>query len=76
MAAIGRTHARSASVRRDVLHKATTTLAQTYTTIVVEDLNVAGMTARKRGLGARGRGFNRAILDTGWPGASRDGTAR
>ena len=64
-AAIGRTHARAANVRRDVLHKATTTLAQTYDTVVVEDLNVAGMTSKKSGLGARGRGFNRAILDTG-----------
>ncbi|HUG85990.1 MAG TPA: RNA-guided endonuclease TnpB family protein, partial [Euzebya sp.] len=60
----GRTHARAANVRRDVLHKVTTTLAQQYAVVVVEDLNVAGMTTRKRGW-ARGRGFNRAILDTG-----------
>ena len=65
MAAIGRLHARAANVRRDALHRATTTLAQTYATVVVEDLNVAGMTSKKVGLGARGRGFNRAILDTG-----------
>ena len=63
LAAIGRTHARTAHVRRDALHKATTTLAQSYDVVVVEDLNVAGMLARKHGLGARGRGFNRAIAD-------------
>ena len=63
--AIGRTHARVANVRRDALHKATTALAQQHATVVVEDLNVAGMTRRKVGLGARGRGFNRAILDSG-----------
>ncbi|CAN5445227.1 IS607 family element RNA-guided endonuclease TnpB [soil metagenome] len=65
MTAIGRTHARAADVRRDVLHKVTTTLAQTYPTVVIEDLGVAGMSRRKTGLGARGRGFNRAILDAG-----------
>ncbi|CAN5520724.1 IS607 family element RNA-guided endonuclease TnpB [soil metagenome] len=65
MTAIGSTHARAADVRRDALHKATTRLAQHYATIVVEDLNVAGMSRRKRGSGARGRGFNRAILDAG-----------
>ncbi|CAN5352889.1 hypothetical protein BH23ACT9_BH23ACT9_23840 [soil metagenome] len=63
--AIGRTHARAANVRRDSLHKATTMLAQTYDTIVVEDLNVAGMSARKPGAGKGGRGFNRAMLDAG-----------
>lgn len=35
-------------------------------TVVVEDLNVTGMTAKKRGAGARGRGFNRAIADQGF----------
>ena len=60
---IGRTHARAGNVRRDALHKATTHLAQAADTIVVEDLNVAGMGRRKIGLGARGRGFNRAAAD-------------
>lgn len=35
-------------------------------TVMLEDLNVAGMAAKKRGLGARGRGFNRAITDQGF----------
>lgn len=52
------------NVRRDIIHKATTRLAQQYVVVVEEDLNVAGMAAKKIGLGARGRGFNRAIADT------------
>lgn len=35
-------------------------------TVVVEDLNVAGMTAKKKGFGGRGRGFNRAVADQGF----------
>ncbi|MGI9015878.1 MAG: IS607 family element RNA-guided endonuclease TnpB, partial [Euzebya sp.] len=65
MQMLGRAHARAADVRRDTLHKATTMLAQTYPTVVVEDLNVAGMSRRKPGAGKGGRGFNRAILDVG-----------
>lgn len=61
--AIGRTHARVGNVRRDALHKATTHLAKSADAIVVEDLNVDGMRRRKVGLGARGRGFNRAVAD-------------
>lgn len=63
MRRIGRVHARAANIRRDVLAKATTRLAQGCDTLVVEDLGVAGMARRKRGLGARGRGFNRAVAD-------------
>ncbi|MEB3071938.1 IS607 family element RNA-guided endonuclease TnpB [[Mycobacterium] vasticus] len=57
---IGRTHAHVAAVRRDVLHKATTTLAQQHQVIVVETLNASGM--RTKG-GARKRGLNRALAD-------------
>jgi putative transposase len=59
-ARIGRTHHRAAAVRRDVLHKATTALAQQHHVIVVETLNCAGM--RSKG-GARKRGLNRALAD-------------
>jgi putative transposase len=65
-----------AHLRADALHKVTTRLATTYGTVVVEDLNVAGMTARPaprpdpdrpgRHLrnGARAKaGLNRAVLD-------------
>ncbi|MDV3307166.1 transposase, partial [Mycobacterium avium subsp. hominissuis] len=54
------THAHAAAVRRDVLHKATTALAQQHQVIVVETLNAAGM--RSAG-GARKRGLNRALAD-------------
>ena len=64
LAAIGKMHARVANLRRDQLHKATTQLATTHHTVVVEDLHVSGMSRRKVGAGARGRGFNRAVLDT------------
>jgi putative transposase len=57
---IGRTHAHAAAVRRDVLHKATTALAQQHHVVVVETLNVSGM--RSSG-GARKRGLNRALTD-------------
>jgi putative transposase len=73
---ITRTHARVANLRADALHKVTTRMAKTYGTIVVEDLNVAGMTARPSPRpdpdrpghhlrnGARAKaGLNRAILD-------------
>jgi putative transposase len=59
-ARIGRAHARAACVRADVLHKATTLLAQHHDVIVVETLNAAGM--RSAG-GARKRGLNRALAD-------------
>ena len=62
-ARIGRVHARAANIRRDVLHKATTQLAQRHQVIVVEDLAVANMTRRKPGAGRGGRGLNRALAD-------------
>lgn len=42
-ARIARLHARIANARRDGLHKLTTRLVRTHGTIVIEDLNVAGM---------------------------------
>jgi len=57
---IGRTHAHAAAVRRDVLHKATTALAQQHQVVVVETLNASGMRAKG---GARKRGLNRALAD-------------
>ncbi|MGV0714993.1 IS607 family element RNA-guided endonuclease TnpB [Mycolicibacterium sp. XJ662] len=59
-ARVGRTHAHAAAVRRDVLHKVTTTLAQQHDVVVVETLNAAGMRAAG---GARKRGLNRALAD-------------
>jgi putative transposase len=40
---VARLHARIANRRNDTLHKLTTMLAQTYSDISIEDLNVAGM---------------------------------
>lgn len=59
-ARIGKTHNRAANVRRDVLHKATTTLAQQHQVVVVETLNAVGM--RSAG-GAHKKGLNRALAD-------------
>ena len=57
---IGRVHAHAAAVRRDILHKETTTLAQRHQVITVETLNATGM--RSAG-GAYKRGLNRALAD-------------
>lgn len=59
-ARIGKTHARVANVRRDMLHKTTTRLAQQHRVITVETLNAAGM--RSAG-SAYKRGLNRALAD-------------
>jgi putative transposase len=40
---LGRIHARIRQLRAQLLHEITTTLAASYRTVVVEDLNVAGM---------------------------------
>jgi putative transposase len=40
---LGKMHARVAAVRRHALHELTTMLAQGYASIVIEDLNAAGM---------------------------------
>jgi putative transposase len=53
-----RIHHHVAAQRRDAIHKLTTALAARYGTIVVEDLNVAGMTRNRR--------LARAISDAGF----------
>ena len=47
-AKFARIHARIANCRSDTLHKLTTMLAQTYSDISIEDLNVAGMLKNHR----------------------------
>lgn len=59
---LARIHAGVANVRADALHKATSALAVRYETVVVEDLNVAGM--------IRNKTLGRAVYDQGF------GTAR
>ncbi|WP_327106609.1 IS607 family element RNA-guided endonuclease TnpB [Nonomuraea glycinis] len=57
-AARNRAEHRVAALRRDGIHQLTTSLARTYGTIVVEDLNVAGM--------IRNRRLARALSDAGF----------
>ncbi len=57
-ARLARIHARIASVRAGALHKATSDLPRRYETVVIEDLNVAGMTCNRR--------LARAISDQGF----------
>ena len=55
---LARQHARVRDARRDFLHKSSTRLVRRFDTIVVEDLNVAGM--------VRNRRLARSISQTGW----------
>ncbi|GAA4238604.1 hypothetical protein GCM10022254_55250 [Actinomadura meridiana] len=55
---LARVHARIADRRRDFLHKLTTRLVHENQVVVIEDLNVAGMT--------RDHSLARAISDAGW----------
>jgi putative transposase len=48
---LARVHGKAARARADGLHKLTTRLAKNYPVVVVEDLNVAGMTASAKGSG-------------------------
>jgi putative transposase len=57
-AARNKVHHRVANLRTDVLHKLTTAVAAEYGTVVVEDLNVAGM--------LRNRRLARRIADAGF----------
>jgi putative transposase len=82
-ARLAETHAKVAQARWDGLPKLTTRLARAHAVVVVEDLNVAGMTARGARRAKRGKaGLNRAIVDvapgelrrqlaykTGWSGS-------
>jgi putative transposase len=53
---LARLHRRIAAIRADALHKLTTNLTR-YSTIVIEDLNVAGMLANRH--------LSRAVADVG-----------
>ncbi len=59
-AKLARAHARVRNVRRDALHKATTSIATRFGRVIIEDLKVQNMT---RGGGSRKRGLNRVVLD-------------
>jgi putative transposase len=57
-----RIKARAGRIRRDWHHKASTAIAQRFSHVALEDLNVKGMTANGPGK----RGLNRSILNQGW----------
>lgn len=66
-------HSRIANIRRDYLHKASTTISKNHAMIVIEDLKVANMsksaagTVSQHGRNVRAKsGLSRSILDQGW----------
>jgi putative transposase len=74
-ARLARLYTRIANIRTDALHKATSMLAPRYETVVVEDLNVAGMTRNRRlarAIADQGFGTARRMLayKTGWNGGT------
>lgn len=72
-ARVQKLHARIGNIRRDYLHKATTTISKNHALVVVEDLKIRNMSKSAAGtIDAPGRnvstksGLNKAILDQGW----------
>lgn len=72
-ARVQKLHARIGNIRRDHLHKLSTTLSQNHAGIVIEDLQVRNMsrsasgTVEQPGRNTRAKsGLNRSILDQGW----------
>ena len=70
---VQRIHSRIANVRKDFLHKATTTISKTHAIVCLEDLQVGNMSRSARGTAAApGRrlaaksALNKSILDQGW----------
>ena len=72
-ARITKIHSSIANIRKDRIHKASTTIGKNHAVVVMEDLWIANMTKSAAGsLGAPGNnvrakaGLNRRILDQGW----------
>lgn len=70
---LARLHRKMADGRNDFLHKVSTTICKSHAVVVVEDLNVKGMSASAAGtVETPGRnvrqksGLNRSLLDQGW----------
>jgi putative transposase len=70
---ITRLHNTIANIRKDYLHKTTTTISKNHAVVVVEDLQIKNMSKSAKGtLKSKGRnvkaksGLNRSILDQGW----------
>lgn len=62
---VARIEARIADSRKDFLHKLSTRLVRENQTVVLEDLNVKGMSAKAK-KGSRKKGLNRSIRDASW----------
>lgn len=60
---LAKKHAHISDSRRDFLHKLSTQLIRENQAIVVEDLNVKGMSAKG---GSRKKGLNRSIQEASW----------
>ena len=72
-ARVQKIHSRIGNVRRDYLHKATTTISKNHAMVCVENLQVRNMSAsaagttEQPGKNVRAKsGLNKAILDQGW----------
>lgn len=72
-AKVSKLHQKIANIRRDFLHKTTTTISQNHAFVVVEDLQVRNMSKSAAGsVEAPGRnvkaksGLSKSILDQGW----------
>ena len=70
---ITRLHSTIANIRKDYLHKTTSTISQNHAMIVIEDLQISNMSKSAKGtIETKGRnvkqksGLNRSILDQGW----------
>lgn len=70
---IQKLHAKIANIRRDYVHKTTSTISKNHACIVLEDLNIAGMSksakgnAEEHGKSVKAKsGLNKSILDQGW----------
>jgi putative transposase len=70
---VQRIHARIGNARRDLLHKASTTISQNHAMVCIEALQVRNLSKSAKGsTDAPGRnvraksGLNKAILDQGW----------
>lgn len=70
---IQKIHKKIADIRRDFLHKTSTAISKNHAVVIIEDLNVKGMSAsasgtpEKPGKAVRAKsGLNKSILDQGW----------
>lgn len=72
-ARVQKIHTRIANVRKDFLHKTTTTISKSHAMVCIEDLQVRNMSksaagsVEKPGKNVRAKsGLNKSILDQGW----------